>query len=125
MNSNESLVVHICEGAHDELAIESVGNTTMSWNRIAEILDMERTLDSGCEETAEWGDERGECRKEEDVELERFNVDRCRHASPGGELNWEIVVVLDEDWVNFAVKASKEVCTEIIDRADEICVFGE
>jgi len=87
MNSNKSLIVHICKSAHDELAVKSVGDSTVTLNRVAEILDMESALDAGCEETPEWSDQRGECRKEEDVELEGFDIDGSGYAGPSGEFD--------------------------------------
>lgn len=37
--------IEVGEGAHDDLAIHAVGNTTMAWNQIGKVLDGEtRTL---------------------------------------------------------------------------------
>jgi hypothetical protein len=88
MCSNESLVVHVGKRAHDELTIKSIGDSTMSRNRVAKIFDLKGAFDTRSKETAEWSNERCKGSKEEDMELERLYFDALWYASPSRKLDW-------------------------------------
>jgi len=60
---------------HHELAVHSVGHTTVSRDTMPEILDLKRSFQSACEESSEWSNERCECCKNEDVELNGCDYD--------------------------------------------------
>ena len=55
--SNKARVVHESDGAHDELAVHPVSHTTVARNRVAEVLDLEGSLESGSEEASKWSDQ--------------------------------------------------------------------
>ena len=44
VHSDEALVVHECEEAHDELTIHAVGHTTVTRDGVAKVLDVECSL---------------------------------------------------------------------------------
>jgi len=39
------------------LAIHAICNSTMTWNGVPEVLDLEGTLETGCEETTKGRDQ--------------------------------------------------------------------
>lgn len=41
---NKSVVVHVREETHDELAVHAIRHAAVSWNRIAKVLNLEATL---------------------------------------------------------------------------------
>lgn len=65
------LVVNKGEEAHDELAVHAVSHATVAGNRIAKVLDVECSLESGSKETTKWSNERSKGRENQDVELHR------------------------------------------------------
>ena len=69
------------------MAVESVSDTSMSGDRIAEVLDAEGSFDSGRKETPEGRDQRGETRNHERVDLRGRGLDvRVAHERTEGEL---------------------------------------
>lgn len=57
VNRDEGVVVHVSEEAHDELAVHTISDTAVSGNRVAKVLDLECSLESGSEEPSEGSDE--------------------------------------------------------------------
>lgn len=53
------------------LAVESVGQTAVTRNTVAKVLDVESTLETARKETAEWRDQTCERGHDERVQLER------------------------------------------------------
>ena len=62
VDRDERLVVHEREEAHDELAVHAICHASVTRNRVAEVLDIEGSLEAGSEEAAEGRDEGGEGR---------------------------------------------------------------
>ena len=54
---NETLVVHVRQGSHDELAIHPICYASVSWDRVTEIFDLESAFYAAGEESTEWSDE--------------------------------------------------------------------
>ena len=52
VDGDETVVVHVCEGSHDELTIHPVGHTSVTWDTVAEVLDLERSLETRGEEAS-------------------------------------------------------------------------
>lgn len=46
VDSDEALVVHVCEKPHDELAVHTVCHASMARNAVAEVFDLERSFES-------------------------------------------------------------------------------
>lgn len=61
-SSNKATDVHIDEGCHQVLTVESVHDSTMTWNDVSKVFDFERSLEPGCEKPAKRTDDRGEDR---------------------------------------------------------------
>jgi hypothetical protein len=114
------LVVHVGKETHDELAVHTVGHTTMSRNGVTKVLDVEGTLQTRSEEATEGSNQRSKGSKDHDVELNRGDSDCGRQVRPVGRNERHLVSVGEEDGVGFAFKASEDVGTEIVDRADEV-----
>lgn len=72
---DEAVVVHVGEETHDELTVHAISDTAMARDRIAEVLDLECSLEAGSEEAAEWCNERGESREDENVHLHWSHVE--------------------------------------------------
>ena len=63
----------------------------MAWDRFAKVFDFESALETRCEEAAEGGNKGGEGGKDQDVELDRCDVDDRgdaggKYCEPSGEL---------------------------------------
>lgn len=118
VDCDEAVEVHKGKEAHDELAIHTVRDTAMARDRLAEILDLERPLESGGEEPAERSDERCEAGKNQDVELHRLDVDRFIQAGPLGE----IVRLSDKGGIRRALQSRQNIRAEVVNRAGEVLV---
>ena len=69
--------MHLWQAGGYALAVHTVGHTAMTGDRVTEVLDVERALETGREETTEGCDERGEASKYNEVDLERRVADRA------------------------------------------------
>lgn len=117
--SNETLIVHKCEKAHDELTIHTVRYPAVARNRLAEVLDLEGALESRGEEATEWRDERGEGCEDKYVKLHWSNVKNCRDGKGArerevGEHGWNVVGTGNEDWIRSARKPGENVCPKVL-----------
>lgn len=83
--SDKAMVVHIRKKAHNELAIHTIRHSTMTWDRVSKILNLERSLKTGSKEPSKRCDERGESGEYQDVELDRRNSDGCESWSEEAE----------------------------------------
>ena len=54
MRSNERVNIDVYKSGHDEFAVESVHETTVTWNSISEVLDLKSSLESASKEAAKW-----------------------------------------------------------------------
>lgn len=121
VHGNEAVVVHVGEESHDELAVHTVRNTTVARDRLAKVLDLERALKSGSEESTERRDQGGEGCENQDVELNGLDVERGSSSGPVGNSVW----LGHKGRVGRALQSGQNVRTEVIDRADEILVAHE
>lgn len=115
---DEAVVVHVREEAHDELAVHAVSDATVTRDRLAKVLDLESTLETGGEEAAKGSDKRSECGENQNVELDRLNMEGLVHAGPLRDM----VRLGHEGRVGRALKTRQDVGTQIIDGADEVLV---
>ena len=60
---------------HDELTVHAIGHATVTGDTVSEILDFESPFQTTGEESAEGGDQRGECCENEDMKLNRSDGD--------------------------------------------------
>ena len=134
VNGDEAVIVHIRKEAHNELAIHSIRNSTMTWNGVAEVLNLEGTLETRCEETTKRGDEGRKGSKNKDVDLHWSHRERLGEWEP----NWKVVGTRKEHRVWSALEASPDVRAQIlilvstgmsrllessyVDRTDEVLV---
>ena len=51
--NDKGVVMDVCAESHDELTVQSIGESTVTGEENTEILDSVRTLDCGCEESTE------------------------------------------------------------------------
>jgi hypothetical protein len=116
VHGDEALVVHEGERAHDELTVHAVGDAAVARDGVAKVLDVEGALDAGGEEAAEGCDQGGEGGQDQDVELQRLDLEAGWDAGPGGQGVGELVVVLDEDGVDLAAEAGEEVGSQVLVR---------
>ena len=114
------LVVHVGEETHDELTVHTVSHTTVSGNGVTKVLDVESALETRCEEATEGSNQRSKGSEDHDVELNRSDSDSGRQVRPVGRNKGKLVSVGEEDGVDVALKTSKDVGAEIVDRANEI-----
>ena len=95
-------------GYHDKLTIHSVCHSSVAGDTISKILNFEGSFETAGEESAERSDERGECCKDENVELNRCNGDRVRDRKEFTERVderwWHFEFAGDKDWIGFAVE---------------------
>lgn len=70
---DETLVIDGGKYAHQELAIKPIGQPTVSWDTLTEILNVECTLDTTSKETAKWSNQWGKTCHHEWMKLNRCN----------------------------------------------------
>lgn len=124
MDSNESVVVHVSEEAHDELTIHSISHASVAGNRVAKVLDLECSLQSGSKETAERSNERSESCQIESVQLDRSKGDLEGGFRREKEKLRKLVGLGEEDWVGSAFKASEDVGAKVLENDISITVFS-
>lgn len=117
INSDKAVVVHEGKETHDELAIHAIGDTTVTRNRLAKVLDVEGALQTRGKESTERSNERGKSSESEDVELHGLNVESLVDAE-----QFEGEGLGDKSRVQGAFQASQDVRSKVIDRADEVLV---
>jgi hypothetical protein len=120
VHSDEALVVHESEEAHDELTVHAVSHAAVTRDRVTEVLDVESALEARCEEATERRDERCESRHDKNVELHRRDTDGSRKVGPVRRDERQLVNVWDEDRVGVTFQASEDVGSQVVDRADEV-----
>ena len=77
---DKAVDVDVDKGGHEELTVESVHDASMARDDVTKVLDLERSLKSGCKETAERPDDGGEERHEEAVDEEGIEGDSFLHV---------------------------------------------
>ena len=80
--------VDIDESCHQELAVESVHDASVTRDDVTEVLDFKCSLESRGEEPSEGADDGGEQRHEEAVDEEGVEGDSLLHVeepAPGGD----------------------------------------
>lgn len=110
---DEARNVHVHESGHEELAIESVHNSTVARDHVPKVLDLKRTLEAGREEPAERSNHRTEQRQGERVQHEGVHGDRAVQLGQG-------VLLRDEQVVGFAGHADATGALVVADGADEV-----
>ena len=110
MHSDETLIIHEGEKAHNELAIHAIGDAAVARDGLAEVFDFESTFEAGSEEAAEGRDERGEGCEDKNVELHGRDEDDAVDLRPGGE----VVGSGKEHGVRGAGEAGEDVGTEVL-----------
>lgn len=109
---NKAVIVHICEEAHDELAVHTIRHSAVTGNRVAKILDLKGPLKAGGKESTEWSNEGCESGKDEDMDLHRCHRERLVDREP----DWQVVRMSSEDWVRSAFKSCPRICAKILCR---------
>lgn len=121
IHGNETVIVHVGEESHDELAVHTVRNTTVARDRLAKVLNFERALKSGSEESTERCDQGGEGCENQDVELNGLDVERGSNSGPVGNSIW----LRHKGRVRRAFQSGQNVRTEVINRANKVLVAHE
>lgn len=114
------MVVHEREEAHDELAVHAIGDTAVAGDRLAEVLDLESALQTGCEETAKGSDQRGKSGESQDVELNGLHPESLVQAE-----QLKRVRLGREDRVRDTLQSGQGICTQVVDGTDEVLVTHE
>lgn len=110
IHGNEAVVVHVRKETHNKLAVHPIGDTSMSRNRITEILNLERAFETRGKETTEWCDERSECGEDEDMPLHWCHGESLDIREP----DWEVVGVGHEDRIWSALETRPDVCSKVL-----------
>lgn len=82
VRGNETVIIHVHEETHDELAIHAVRHAAVARNGVTKVLDLESALQTRCKESTEGSNERGECGDKQGMNLDRGNGE----APFGGEV---------------------------------------
>lgn len=124
MEGDESVVIDVCEEAHDKLAVHTVGHAAVPRDRIAEVLDFEGAFKARGEEATKGCDEGGESRENKSVELDwRYRDAECRVRRQEEELR-KLECAWEENGVGLAGETGEDVCAQVRHRADEILGLG-
>lgn len=114
VESDEGVIVHVGEEAHDELAVHAVRHAAVSGDGVAKVFDLEGALEARGEEAAKGGDEGGEGGQDEGVELHGGNrkgdVGLAREEEEMGQM----VGARQEDGVGIALEAGEDVGAEVL-----------
>lgn len=114
VHGNESVVVHVSKEAHDELTVHSVRHAAVSRNRITEVLDLEATLETGCEKATEGRNEGSKRCKNKGVQLHGGKRQRGRRVLRQKEKLRDRVWLRDENGIGIALKTSENVGAEVL-----------
>ena len=114
---NETVVVHERKESHDELAVHTVGNTTVARDRLAKVLDVEGTLQTRGKEPTKGSNERGKSSKPKNVELHGLNPESLVQTK-----QLQRVGLREENGVQLALKAGQDIRAKVVDGADEVLV---
>jgi hypothetical protein len=114
VDSNETRIIHKGNGTHDELAIHSVRHTSVTRDRIAEVLDLKGAFEARGEEATEWCDQRSECCENEYVELNRSYRKGSGEIDTVGKRNWKRILLRNEDRVGVALQTGVDVGPQIL-----------
>jgi hypothetical protein len=110
VHSDEAVVIHIREETHDELTVHTICNTSMSRNRITEVLNLKGSFEAGSEKASEGSDQRSKCSEDQDVHLHWCHGEGFCEREP----DWETIDVGYEDRVGGALETGPDVCSEIL-----------
>lgn len=116
VHSDKGVVVDVCEEAHDELAIHAVGDTAVTGDRVAEVLELKCPLETRGKEAAEGGDEGSKGGEDQGVELHGLEGNGEGRVVGKEEELGEGVFVGDEDGVRIAFEAGEDVRAKVLDR---------
>ena len=122
VGSNEALVVHKGQRAHDELAVHAVGDAAVAWDRVAKVLDLEGSLDARRKKAAERRHQRRKSGENENVQLHGLDVDCARDVAPVWRHKRQRVSVLEEHRVRSTFEAGQEIRTKVVDWADKVLI---
>ena len=80
------------------MAVEAVGDTTVSWDSVAEVLDAESSFYSRGEKTSEGSNQRGEARYHKRVDL-GWGCLKLSVAHKRTNAKWEVIALhLENFW---------------------------
>lgn len=114
VNSDESVIVDVCEEAHDELAVHAIRHTTVAGDGVTEVLDLECALQARGEEASEWGNQRSERGKVQRMDLHR-GVGKGKLSALGKEEQFgKLPGSGEENWVDVAFEASENIGAKIL-----------
>ena len=121
VDRNKTVVVHIREGSHDELAIHPVGHTSVTWDTVAKVLDLEGSLETRRKEASKGCNEGCEGSEDGDMELYRRDHESPLNLRP----SWQVIWHRFEDRIGLALQAGPKVCAQVIDGTSEVAVLHE
>lgn len=114
VNSNEGVVVHVGEKAHDKLAVHTIRDATVTRDGISKVLDLEATLKARSKEASERGDERRKRSQNQSVQLYRSKSEGYRRVVGQKEELRNGVRARNENGVWIALEAGEDVGTEVL-----------
>lgn len=117
---HKRLVVQVREEAHEELAVHSVRDSSVSGDGISKVLDLEGSLESRGKEASKGSHQRGKRRQNADVEVDRGGREGGLVGELSEELGGDGVVLGDKDGVGDTSQVRKQVGSHILHGADEV-----
>jgi len=126
--ADEAVDINVDEGRHQELAIETIHDSSVSWNNVPEIFNLKRPLESTGEEPAEGADNAREDGHEEGVQqkwVDRYGLLHTEDPSKGRHGLGEVVLLRPECGRGLARVVSHPAQLFIVlDGADEVGVLA-
>ena len=119
--------VDIDESCHQELAVKSVHDASVTRDDVTEVLDFKCSLESRGKEASEGADDGGEQRHEEAVDEEGVEGDGLLHVEeppPGGDGLGEGVLGGPEEGAGLAAHGHPLQLGAVLDGADEVGVLA-
>lgn len=88
VNSNEARIVEEGNGSHNELAVHAVRHSAVARNGVAKVFNLEGALETRGEEASEGCNKGCKCSEDEDVKLDRHDVE-CTWNGDASRNEWK------------------------------------
>lgn len=113
--TDETRNVHINERRHQELTIETVHNTAMSWNHVSKVLDFKCPLKSRRKESSEWSNDGTEDTQRQWMQHEWVDSNRLHRSK-----QWKAVLLRLEQIAWFALDRHSTGALGVLDRTNKV-----
>ena len=123
---DKAVDINVNEGRHQELTVEPVHYSSMSWDYVSKIFYLKSSFESRSKESAKWPDDGGKERHKEAVDEEGVEGHRFLHVedpAPGGDSLRQGILLGPEDCAGLAAHRHPLQLGAVLDRTDKVRVL--